>query len=130
MDGLYTFDDAGPGDFPGAAAALPDAGIISPGGYHPTTNTFTGVVATTNPTTSLVGTFGGLDREATWTLFISDNFAADIGSVSAWSLTLTTQDEEGPGAVPEPSAMILGGLAVAIVLGCGLGRRAISARRR
>ena len=119
--GPYTFVDAGPGDFAAAAAAIGDTTTVPAGSYFASTNDFTGVVATTNPSTSLNGAFGGLDRAATWTLFISDNAIVDTGSVSSWSLSLTTQDEVA--AVPEPSTMFLAALGL---VGFGL----VALRRR
>ena len=52
---------AGPGDF---AAAIGDTTAVPAGSYFASTNDFTGVVATTNPSTSLNGAVGHVPRRA------------------------------------------------------------------
>lgn len=97
LAGVYTFSDSAILDF-AEAASLNE--VIPEGAYRSSTNIFTGSAATTNPFTSLNSTFAGLERAGNWTLKIDDFERADIGSVSAWSLSLTTADTL---PVPEPN---------------------------
>lgn len=117
LAGTYTFSDSAILDF-AETASLND--VIPEGAYRSSTNIFTNSVATTNPFTSLNSTFVGLERAGKWTLKIDDFSGGDIGSVSAWSLSLTTVDAL---PVPEPDtwAMFASG---AGLLGWRLRRRA------
>ena len=105
----YTFDDTG-ADFAVAATGGTGNFVIPAGTYRSSTNVFSGSLATTNPFTSLNGTFGGLDSSGTWTFKVSDNSGGDAGSVSGWKLTITTA-----AAVPEPTSMATFGIGAAAI---------------
>lgn len=120
LGGPYEFIDSG-ADLGAAVALLDTSGVLASGSYQASTNIFSGVDATTNPAVLLNSLFAGRNSNATWTLNISDNAAADTGSLAGWSLTLTTADSDG-GAVPEPTTF---GLAALGLLGTF-----VAARRR
>lgn len=85
-----TFDDA--------AAALPNTAPIASGTYQPsnygTGDTFPAPApAGPYPDPQLLSVFNGVDPNGTWSLFINDDAAADIGAVAGgWTLTITTED--------------------------------------
>ena len=63
------------------------------------------VSASTTRTTMLSG-FEGLDPNGLWTLFVSDNSALGIGTLTGWGLTVTT-DSHPTTVVPEGGNTIL-----------------------
>lgn len=119
LTGPYTFSDSATANFAAAAASVGDSASIPSGSYRSATNIYSGSVSTTNPFTSLIGTFGGLGSAGSWTLKIADYAAPDPGSIGSWSLSLTTADSA---AVPEPSSLLF--------LGTGAGVLAVFAARR
>jgi subtilisin-like proprotein convertase family protein len=64
-----------------------------------------------------LASFDGLDANGTWTLFVSDRAAQNIGSLTGWSLQIDSN-----GGVPEPAAWAL------MIVGFGLAGAAL--RRR
>ena len=56
-------------------------------------------VLNTDPRTSMLASFNGLDPNGTWTLFVADQSPGETSTLQSWSLTITT--------VPEPSAALL-----------------------
>ena len=85
LGGDYTFDDS-------AANGTWDS--IGTGGVSPLAS---GSYQSENP----LAAFNGQELSGAWTLSISDNAAADTGSLQGWTLTAT---------VPTPSSMALLGL--------------------
>lgn len=88
-----TFDDA-------ATATLPDAGPCAGGTYRPSVaGTSTFPAPAPQPTNldyagaggaTFANKFNGINPNGTWNLYISDNAAADTGSISGgWALTVT-----------------------------------------
>ncbi len=65
---------------------------------------------------SFATTFGGSTTNGLWTLTITDNSFGDIGSLTSWTLNLTST------AIPEPTSLGLMGLA-GFALACGRRRR-------
>lgn len=91
---VLTFDDA-------AASSLPNNGNIAAGTYKPTTGTTGGgqgnavpanlpAPAPAGPYGSLLGAFNGTAPNGTWSLFVLDDTDVDAGSISSWSLNITT----------------------------------------
>jgi subtilisin-like proprotein convertase family protein len=81
--GNFTFDDA-------SATALPDAGPCPAGTWKPTDAPGADTWHTTPTITTLAG-FNGKSPNGTWRLYVSDEFpGADGGSISGWSLQITT----------------------------------------
>ena len=107
LGATYTFADGG-ADWWAAAAGAGGADIIPGGVYAPT--------SILGAPTSFAGTFGGLTTAGDWTLLIADLAGGDLGSYSAWDLSI-----ESTGiAVPEPGTLLLFS---AGLLGLGLARR-------
>lgn len=115
LAGPYTFADGG-ASFAAAAAAATTA--IPSGTYGAASNSYAGANGTYS-TVLLNTVFGGLDRTGIWTLAVSDNSTIDTGSISAWSLNLTTADAQ----VPEPGSIALVGLGL-VAVAFGIRRRA------
>lgn len=83
-----TFDDAGP--------ALPDSTQIVSGTYRPT-NYGTGdtfpVPAPAGPYGATLSIFNGINPNGTWSLYVVDAFAGDLGNIAGgWSLSFETAD--------------------------------------
>lgn len=83
-----TFDDA-------AANPVPCSGTLASGTYRPTNcfdfdpDAFPAPAPAPNPTVAL-SNFDGIDPNGTWSLYIVDDFFVDAGSISSWSITITT----------------------------------------
>jgi MYXO-CTERM domain-containing protein len=56
----------------------------------------------------MLSNFIGLNPNGTWTLFVADQSAGETSTLQSWSMTIT--------GVPEPSAALLGGLGVLLLL--------------
>jgi hypothetical protein len=90
-----TFDDA-------ATAELPDRAPIATGVYRPTSGTnrgrdgaccdFAGVApAPAPPYGTALAAFNGIDPNGTWSLYVYDDTAGDVGEIAGgWSLEITT----------------------------------------
>ncbi|HEV8579257.1 MAG TPA: proprotein convertase P-domain-containing protein [Thermoanaerobaculia bacterium] len=83
-----TFDDAGP--------ALPDSALIASGTFRPT-NFGTGdtfpAPAPAAPYGAALADFAGTNPNGTWSLYVTDDAGADIGSIAGgWSLNFLTAD--------------------------------------
>lgn len=81
FDGTLWDDDADPGN------VVPYTGNPSIASDHAYTN---GVAATPLVPEEALGAFIGEDPNGVWTLTISDDAAADTGTLDAWTLDLTT----------------------------------------
>lgn len=109
-DGDYTFSSDG-GDLWSAAGAAGFGAGIPVGDYKPT-----GVA---NSAVSLSSDFSGQSSAGTWTLFMSDNLDADTGTLTGWSIQLTTSGASSP--VPESGSMTVFAVGVGVV--CVIRRR-------
>jgi subtilisin-like proprotein convertase family protein len=81
-----TFDDA-------ASASLPFFGAIPTGTYTPSVFSQALVYAAPAPARpygSALSVFNGVDPNGTWSLYVQDFAPEDVGSMSGWSLTITT----------------------------------------
>ena len=63
-----------------------------------------------------LSTFNGQNAQGTWTLFISDLAAFDTGTLNGWSLQFSSD-------VPEPAAVWLSALGLAVFIGRTRSRR-------
>jgi subtilisin-like proprotein convertase family protein len=83
-----TFDDA-------AAGMIPDNGPLVSGTFKPS-NYATGDVfpapapAGPYPDPQLLSVFNGTNPNGTWSLYIVDDAGADVGSITGWSLNIST----------------------------------------
>ncbi len=84
----YTFDDA-------AGSLMADAALNNTGTYRPTnfgiSDTYPAPIGAITQATPTLASFTG-DPNGTWSLFISDGFGGDIGTISSWELTFTIPD--------------------------------------
>ncbi len=81
-----TFDDAAP-------FALPDGPGIGTGTYKPSSyesGEFFTAPAPAPPYGSALSVFNGADPNGTWNLYVIDDDASDGGTISGWSLNITT----------------------------------------
>jgi subtilisin-like proprotein convertase family protein len=79
-----TFDDA-------AATPVPCGSQLTSGTYQPTICGSPDFISapTPNPVVAL-SNFVGIDPNGTWSLYVEDDFGADVGSIASWSITITT----------------------------------------
>jgi Ca2+-binding RTX toxin-like protein len=104
-DTTLTFDDAAPG-------SLPDGDLIAPGTYKPTdiveggeeNDTFT-PPAPAGPYSTQLAAFNSTNPNGTWSLYVFDDAAADVGDIEGWSLRITV-------AAPTTAAPTISGNAV------------------
>ena len=86
-DATLTFDDAAAGPVP--------TGNIPTGTYKPTNtgggDAFPAPAPTPGSQTTLAGAFNGINPNGTWQLYIVDDTTGDIGTMTGWSLTITTE---------------------------------------
>lgn len=98
-----TFDDA-------AATALSSTGAMTTGAYKPsafgTTPAFI-APAPASPFEGAMSAFNGASANGAWQLFVSDFYDGDSGSLTGWSLSITT-------ATPGPAASGTADLAVSL----------------
>lgn len=97
FDGDYTFTDAGPGDLWAVAASLTAAQAVPSGAYFATDGS--------DIVQSFATAFGGTSTAGAWTLQIADVNTGDTGSVSGWTLSITSN------VIPEPASLGLLGVA-------------------
>jgi uncharacterized repeat protein (TIGR01451 family) len=87
-----TFDDA-------AATGLPDTAQIVSGTYKPTDfdpgDTFPPPVAV-GAVSTFLSAFNGSNPNGNWSLYVMDDAVGDSGSISAWSLAITTINPVNP----------------------------------
>jgi hypothetical protein len=57
---------------------------------------------------SLAGTFGGLNPNGAWTLFIADESPGGVGELASWSLDVTANTTPIPDSVSTPGLLVLG----------------------
>ncbi len=88
LAGRYEFSDAtSNANWWTAAAAQPDAGIITPGRYR--TSQMGGLPTSSSTPTLMDPVFAGIDANGTWVLRIEDACAGDTGTVVGASLELS-----------------------------------------
>ena len=97
VGGDYLFADGG-ADWWAAAAAGGNLDTIAPGTYEATTGGGT--------IESFVASYAGGSAAGTWTLTMTDTLGGPGGSISGWTMTITTL-----AAIPEPASICLIGLA-------------------
>ncbi len=83
-----TFNDA-------AAATIPAAGNLPSGSFKPTNvgaaDVFPAPAPAASANTTLAAAFNGINPNGTWSLYSTDDVAADITTIgNGWSLTITT----------------------------------------
>lgn len=103
-----------------AVLNVPDTGGLISGTFKPTNSGTLGDDAFPAPAPApslanppLLSVFNGTNPNGTWSLYVVDDSAVDMGSISGgWSLTITAE------AIPEPSTWTLfgGGLLGLIAL--------------
>ncbi|MEK7951980.1 proprotein convertase P-domain-containing protein [Luteolibacter soli] len=96
---VLTFSDSASGDVhAGIAASGVASGTFQPDGRE----TDPANALDTDSRTALLSSFGGLNADGEWTLFVADAATGEIATFESWTLTLT--------GVPEPSSALLAGL--------------------
>lgn len=101
-----TLDDAAFNDI---HTTIPMSGGLVSGTFQPDGRIVDPLlVLDTDPRPATLSSFGGLDANGTWTLFVADQSAGSTSTLQSWGLTVT--------GVPEPSVVLLGGLGFAILL--------------
>lgn len=93
----FTFANNATITFADGSPSLPTHGAITSGTYAPTNvnpggtpDTFPSPAPTPSTQTTLGGAFTGLSPNGTWSLYINDDNTGDTGTLSGWSLTITT----------------------------------------
>ncbi len=85
-----------------AAANFSDTGTLTSGSYKPTNSTSPDTYTSPGPGSFAAGTgaastplssLNGLDPNGTWKIYIMDDAAADIGSMTSWSLELLVMQQ-------------------------------------
>jgi subtilisin-like proprotein convertase family protein len=79
--------------FRDGAAAVPDNGPVASGTYAPTDVTAGDPMpapAPAGPYGTALSTFNGTSANGTWSLYISDDASIDVGTMTGWSLLVTT----------------------------------------
>lgn len=104
---VLTFSDA-------AAGFLPDSAQIVAGTYKPTDYEIGDAFPAPAPAgpyaANPLSVFDGFDPNGNWSLYVSDDFASDGGSISSWSLRIEdapVQPSTPTPTVPEPSSLLL-----------------------
>jgi subtilisin-like proprotein convertase family protein len=101
-----TFDDSA---FADLHTAIPMSGGSVSGTYQPDGRIIDPlVVLDTDLRPAMLSSFIGLDASGNWTLFVADQAAGETSTLQSWTLTIT--------GVPEPSAALLGGLGMLLLL--------------
>ena len=101
LDGDYTITDGGPA-LPGVSGGQDH--LISPGTYRPTAYGETESLASFgiagyggifSPITgaTFATSFGGIDANGDWTLYIADDRSTNSGSLDGWQLTVITDSD-------------------------------------
>jgi len=103
---VFLNDSASPNIHDASAGGGVLAGTFAPDGrnFNPAT-----VLGSVNPTTTLLGTFGGMNANGTWSLFLADMVSGGDITLNSWSL-----DVELSG-VPEPTNVALAVFALLLV---------------
>jgi subtilisin-like proprotein convertase family protein len=92
-----------------ASTAVPDAGPCNPGSYKPN-DVNTGDVWDVTPTATTLAAFNGKKANGSWTLYVNDDTFLSGGSISGWSLTITTAADAAM-AIPGPTSTVGDGVA-------------------
>ena len=96
-----TLDDQAP-------TALPDASQLTTGTFQPanyvTPDSFPAPAPPSFGTGSALSAFNGSDPNGTWSLYLVDDTVGDTGSLTGWTLAVTTT-----GPQPYPSTITVGG---------------------
>lgn len=103
---VINFDDAALSDI---HTAIPMTGGSFSGTFQPdgrTTDPYDVLDSDSRP--AMLSSFTGLNANGTWTLFIADQSAGETSTLQSWSVTIT--------GVPEPSTLLLSGLAIPFLL--------------
>jgi subtilisin-like proprotein convertase family protein len=106
VDMIITFGDSAASDI---HTAIPTSGGAVTGTYQPDgriTDPYFALNTDARP--AMLSNFIGLNPNGTWTLFVADQSAGETSTLQSWSMTIT--------GVPEPSAALLGGLGVLLLL--------------
>jgi hypothetical protein len=103
---VISFEDAALSDI---HTAIPMTGGSFSGTFQPdgrTTDPYDVLDSDSRP--AMLSSFTGLNANGTWTLFIADQSAGETSTLQSWSVTIT--------GVPEPSTLLLSGLAIPFLL--------------
>lgn len=89
VNGAYTFNDAAGGNWWTAADAAGDFGLVPPAAYR-TSALGNGTPSSTGALTTMNPVFANREGNGIWRVRFTDSCRLDIGTVSALSLTLST----------------------------------------